>query len=132
MISSILLPLPLDKKTKKDEQTYFLIKNQLQFLDVCNCKEYNKPSSFHSSIEVNHFVDTYATKEILWRSWKNVNPKFFHLFLFSFHFSYYSIFFLFYIILHFHISINLIMIRHVKLLLNTFNISYANIENQHT
>ncbi len=48
MISSILLPSPLDKK---DEQTYFLIEKQFQFLDVCNNKEYNKPSSLNSSMK---------------------------------------------------------------------------------
>jgi hypothetical protein len=40
-------PSLLDQKTKKDEQTYFIIEKQLCFLNVCDYKEYNKPSSFN-------------------------------------------------------------------------------------
>jgi hypothetical protein len=53
----------LDKEPKRDEQTYFPTQSQLWLLDVCGYKEYNKPPSINSSIEVYQFVNTHFTKK---------------------------------------------------------------------
>jgi hypothetical protein len=52
----------IDKKPKKDQQTYYLTNNQLQLLDVCSYKGYNVPHAFTSSMEANQFVDSYVVK----------------------------------------------------------------------
>jgi hypothetical protein len=43
----------IEKKPKKDQQTYYLMNNQLQLLDVYSYKGYNVPPAFMSSMDTN-------------------------------------------------------------------------------
>ncbi len=53
----------IDKKPKKDQETYYPTASQLQLLDVCGYKGYVVPLAFRSSIEANQFVDSYVLKK---------------------------------------------------------------------
>jgi hypothetical protein len=53
----------IDKKAKKDQETYYPTDSQLQLLDVCGYKGYIVPLAFRSSIEANQFVDSYVLKK---------------------------------------------------------------------
>jgi hypothetical protein len=121
------IPPLLDKKLKKDKQTYYPIESQLCLLDVCSYSDYKKPPSIDSSSKANQFVDTYMVKK---NKFLEDHGKMRTLSIFNFplkNICSYNFIYNIFLSITLHLIASF-FVDHAKLLLDTFNIPCFDIE----